>query len=161
MGRGLVWKDPRVGNLAAFGAGLGYGRDLPVTLPLRCDLSLGLDKLSFSSEYTYKYRGSALGLFDQDIPGDYTLSEQVLGGGLTVSARLGKWIPYARGGFDWASGSFRYLYLDPQNGKTRRVTSDLSFPGGSGALGLYWRGFRLEASVGGYLALEAGWSLFL
>lgn len=161
MARGLVWKDPRVGDLAAFGAGAQYGLEFPVALPLRCDLALGWDRMQFTSEYTYKYRGSALGLFDQDVPGDYTLSEQVFGGALTVSARLGKWIPYARGGFDWASGRFRYLYLDPRDDKTHRVASDLGFPSGQGAIGLFWRGFRVEAALASFLALEAGWSLFL
>lgn len=162
MARGMAWSDPRMGDLSAFGAAASWGRDLPLpmAIPIRADLDAGWDRFDFSSEYTYRYRGSALGLFDQDIPGDYTLSEQVLGGGLTVSARLGKWTPYFRGGFDWASGRFAYLYLDPRDDKTRRVHSDLAFPVVRGAVGLFWRGLRAEASFGPYTALEAGWSFF-
>lgn len=162
MARGLIWNDPRVGDLAAFGAAASWGHDLPIPMavPIRADLDAGWDRMDFSSEYTYRYRGSALGLFDQDIPGDYSLSEQLLGAGITMSARLGEWTPYARGGYDWASGRFAYLYLDPRDDKTRRVHSDLSFPLGRGAIGLFWRGLRLEASFGPYMALEAGWSYF-
>lgn len=161
MARGMAWSDPRMGDLAAFGGGLAWGMDfLAEPLPVRVDLDLGWDRLIFSSEYTYKYRGSALGLFDQDIPGDYTLSQQVMGLGATLSARPGRWIPYGRIGFDRASGRFSYLYLDPRDDKTRRVRSDLDFPLVRGALGLFWRGIRVEASVGPYLSLEAGWSFF-
>jgi hypothetical protein len=159
MARGLVGKDPRVGNLAAYGTGLAYGRDAATApFPLRLDVSAGWDRLDFSSRYTYKYRGSALGLFDQDIPGDYSLGEQIAGGTLALSARLGAWIPYISGGFDWAWGRFAYLYLDPRDDKTHRAHSASGLPVGHGALGLSWRGFRVEASLGAFLALEAGWS---
>src|SRR5438445_5944434 len=101
MARGFLWKDPRLGKLAAFGGGLAYGRDLPAApIPMAAALMAGWDRLDFSSTYTYKYRGSALGLFDQDIPGDYTLQEQVFGGGLMPSTRTETWIPYLQGWFE-------------------------------------------------------------
>jgi hypothetical protein len=159
MARGLVWKDPRIGDLAAFGGGLAYGRDIPASpLPLAAALMAGWDRLVFSSTYTYRYRGSLLGVLDQDIPGDYTLAENVLGGGLMLSARLGRWTPYAQGWFEWTSGRFSYLYLDPRDDKTHEVKSDLAFPGARGSLGLFWRGFHVEASLRSYVSLEAGWS---
>jgi hypothetical protein len=159
--RGMYWKDPRMGTVSTWGANLGYGHAVPAgPVPLRLDAGLGWDRMGFSSTYTYKYRGSALGLFDQDVPGDYTLEEQVFGGTLMASARWGNWAPYLEGGFDRASGRFAYLYVDPRDGKTRKVRSDLGFPAWRGALGVAWRGFRVEAAFGSYLALETGWSFF-
>lgn len=161
IARGMTWSDPRMGDLAAYGAGAAWGWDvIESPVPIRADLELGWDRLDFSSEYTYRYRGSALGLFDQDIPGDYTLTEQVMGAGVNLSCRWGAWAPYARGGFDLASGRFEYLYLDPRDDKTRRVRSDIAFPFVHGAVGLFWRGLRIEASLGPYPAFEAGWSFF-
>lgn len=159
--RGMFWKDPRMGTVSTYGANLGYGHGIPAGgIPLRLDAGLGWDRMDFSSEYTYQYRGSALGLFDQDVRGDYALEEQVLGGTLMASARWGHWAPYLEGGFDWASGRFAYLYVDPRDDKTRKVRSDLGFPAWRGALGLAWRGFRIEAAFGSYFALETGWSFF-
>jgi hypothetical protein len=161
MGRGLMWKDPRVGDLADFGAALAYGRDVHSGLfpfPLALAAMAGWDRLSFSSEYTYKYRGSALGLFDQDVPGDYTLEEQIFSGGLMLSSRLGAFRPYLQGWFEWASGRFAYLYLDPRDDKNHKVKSDLGFPGGRVSLGLLWHGLHLEAGYQSHPVLEAGWS---
>lgn len=160
--RGLVWKDPRVGDLAAYGVGAQYGFAFPLLdWPLRVDAEGGWDALDFSSTYVYKYRGSLLGLEDQDVPGDYRLFEQVFGGAVLVSTRWGRWEPYLKGGFDRALGRFAYLYLDPRDGKTHRVRSDLGLPSGRAALGLCWRGFRAEASWGSYVALESAWSYYL
>jgi hypothetical protein len=154
--RGLYWKDPRAGSIAAYGVGFRYGSGLGGS-PFRAELEIGWDRLVFSSTYTYRYRGSALGLFDQDVPGDYRLTEQVFGGAAGLSFRRGEWIPYANGGWDWASGRFAYLYVDPRDG-IRRLGSRSSFPCARGAAGLSWRGFRAEAAWAGYLALEAAWS---
>lgn len=157
--RGFLWRDPRLGDLSTFGAGLAYRRDLlKAPIPVAAALMADWDRMGFSSTYTYKYRGSALGLFDQDVPGDYTLKEQVCAGGLMLSTLLGAWTPYLQGWFEWTSGRFSYLYLDPSDDKNHEIKSDLAFPGGRGAAGLLWRGFHLEADVGAYASLEAGWS---
>jgi hypothetical protein len=159
MARGLIWKDPRMGRLVSYGGGAAYGRDVyRGRFPVSAAVMGGWDRLDFTSTYTYKYRGSALGLFDQDIPGDYSLNEQVFGGGLMLSTRLGAWKPYAQGWFEWTSGRFGYLYLDPRDDKNHQVKSDLSFPGARAALGLLWRGFHVEASLRSYVSLEIGWS---
>lgn len=160
--RGLIWKDPRIGDLAAYGVGFQYGFAFPAWgRRLRLDAEGGWDALDFSSTYVYRYRGSFLGLEDQDVPGDYRLFEQVFGGAALVSTRWGHWEPYLKGGFDGAVGRFAYLYLDPRDGKAHRVRSDLGFPSARAALGLGWRGFRAEASWGSYLALELAWSYYL
>ncbi|MDB5106033.1 MAG: hypothetical protein JWP91_3722 [Fibrobacteres bacterium] len=159
MARGLIWKDPRVGRLATYGGGAAYGRDVfKGKVPVAAAVMGGWDRLDFTSTYTYRYRGSALGLFDQDVPGDYTLTEQVSGGGLMLSARLGDWTPYAQGWFEWTSGRFAYLYLDPRDDKNHEVKSDLGFPGARGSLGILWHGAHIEASLRSHLSLEAGWS---
>ncbi len=160
MARGLVWKDPRLGRLASFGGGASYGRDVIAgVFPLEVTAMAGWDRLDFSSSYTYKYRGSALGLFDQDVPGDYSLAEQVYAGGLMVSSRLGAWKPYLQGWFEWTSGRFDYLYLDSRDGKNKDVKSDLSFPGARGSMGALWHGLNLEAGFRTHFFVEAGWSL--
>jgi hypothetical protein len=158
--RGLIWKDPRAGELAAFGVGAQYGfaPGAVAGWSLRADIEAGWDRLVFSSAYTYRYRGSALGLFDQDVPGDYRLAEQVFGGAAMLSCRRGSWSPYLQGGFDWAGGRFAYLYADPRDGTLRRVGSASDFPSVRGALGLRWRGFRAEAAWAGYPVFEAAWS---
>jgi hypothetical protein len=159
MARGLVWKDPRVGRLSSFGGGLSYHRDVAAgPVPVAVAAMAGWDRLLFTSTYTYKYRGSALGLFDQDIPGDYSLDENVFGGGLMASARFGPWTPYLQGWFEWTNGRFSYLYLDPRDDKTHEVKSDLGFPGIRGSAGVLWRGIHLEVSLRSHFALEAGWS---
>ena len=160
--RGLVWKDPRVGNLSAYGVGVQYGFAFPAfAWLLRADMEGGWDALDYSSTYTYKYRGPFLGLGDPDVSGDDRLFEQVWGAALTVSVWRGDWAPYVKAGFDRAIGRFAYLYIDPRDGNAHRVRSDLGFPTGYGALGLGWRGFCAEASWGTYLALEVGWSFRL
>lgn len=160
--RGMVWTDPRVGDLAAYGVGVQYGFALPAWgRSLRVDLEGGWDALDFASTYTYRYHGPFLGLGDQEVSGDDRLFEQVWGASLTLSARYGDWAPYAQAGFDRAVGRFAYLYIDPRDGNAHRVRSDLGFPTGHGALGLGWRGFRVEAAWGTYLALELGWSFRL
>lgn len=159
MARGLVWNDPRLGDLATFGGGVSYGRAVPAApVPVDATLMAGWDRLVFSSTYTYKYRGSALGLFDQDIPADYTLDERVLGGGLMLSTRAGAWIPYLQGWFEWTSGRFSYLYLDPRDSKNHEVVSKPGFPGARGSAGVLWHGFHVEADFRSYPSLEAGWS---
>ncbi len=158
--RGLVWKDPRAGEISALGVGLQYGffAGASPTWRMRLDAEAGWDRLVFSSAYTYRYRGSALGLFDQDVPGDYRLAQQVFGGALTFSLRRGAWSPYLRGGFDWAAGRFAYLYADPRDGDLHRIGANSGLPSGHGALGLRWRGFRAEAAWAGYPSFEAAWS---
>jgi hypothetical protein len=158
--RGLIWKDPRLGELSAFGFGVQYGF-VPGAFSgwkMRMDIEAGWDRLVFSSAYTYRYRGPAIGLFDQDVAGDYRLAEAVFGAGATFSVRRGPWSPYLGAGLDWADGHFAYLYADPRDGALRRMGSASSFPSGRGALGLRWRGFRAEAAWAGYPAFEAAWS---
>lgn len=158
--RGLVWKDPRAGELSAFGVGCQYGFP-PGTVSgwrLRLDAEAGWDRLVFSSAYTYRYRGSALGLFDQDVPGDYRLAQQVFGGAVIFSLLRGRWSPYAQAGFDWAGGRFAYLYADPRDGELHRLGAASGLPIVRGALGTRWRGFRAEAAWAGYPAFELAWS---
>jgi hypothetical protein len=159
-GRGLLYQDPRLGDLASFGFGTAYGLDFAAgRKPLRVTAMAGWDRLDFSSTYAYKYRGSALGLFDQDIPGDYSLTEQVSAGGVMLSTRFGALIPYAQGWFEWTSGRFAYLYLDPRDDKNHAVKSHLGFPGFRGSLGLLWHGLHMEAGFRSVFFMEAGWSL--
>ena len=163
MARGLAWEDPRLGRLSSVGGGAAFGRILlRGRFPLQATAMAGWDRFDFSSEYTYKYRGSALGLFDQDIPADYSLEEQVLGGGLMFSAALGSgWgacAPYLQGWFEWTSGRFAYLYLDPRDDKNRKFSSDLSFPGLRLSVGALWHGAHLEAGFRSHPFFEAGWS---
>jgi hypothetical protein len=158
--RGLIWKDPRMGELAAFGVGAQYGFGVGAAAGwrMRVDLEAGWDRLVFSSAYTYRYRGSAFGLFDQDVAGDYRLAQQVSGGAAIFSLSRGAWSPYAQAGFDWAGGRFAYLYVDPRDGTLHRMGATAAFPSGRGALGLRWRGFRMEAAWAGHPAFEAAWS---
>jgi hypothetical protein len=158
--RGLIWKDPRAGGISALGVGFQYGfaPGLAAGWRMRLDAEAGWDRLIFSSAYTYRYRGSALGLFDQDVPGDYRLVQQVFGGALTFSLGRGAWRPYIQGGFDWGGGRFAYLYADPRDGALHRMRASSGFPLARGALGARWRGFRAEAAWAGYPAFEAAWS---
>ncbi|GEM_PF-2668801 len=158
MARGLVWKDPRIGDISTFGTGLAYVLEWPgLGMPLTTTLMAGWDVLDFTSTYTYKYRGSVLGLFDQDIPGDYSLLEQVYAGGVMVSTGRGPWRGYLQTGFEAASGRFAYLYLDPRDSNTHAIRSDLLLPGVRLAAGLGGYGFRLEAGWRSYPYFEVGW----
>ena len=166
MARGLAWTDPRMGDLTTFGAGLSLGREfLGIPFPgsqkdgtAWAALVLGWDRLVFSSEYTYRYRGSLIGLFNQDIPGDYTLAENLTGLGVQAAVGLGPWRLRAETLFEWASGSFRYLYLDPRSGERSRLSSDLEQSGLRMAGGLSWRGFRASAGWRDFPYVSAGWS---
>jgi hypothetical protein len=156
MARGLEWNDPRIGDLSTFGAGISYGRAWGnLAVPLAATLMAGWDVLEFSSTYTYKYRGSVLGLFDQDIPGDYTLLEHIFAGGAMLSVRHGAWRGFLQSWFERASGHFSYLYLDPRDSKTHEVSSDLGLPGFRAAAGACWHGIRLEAGWRSYPYFEA------
>lgn len=165
MGRGLAWSDPRVGDLATYGGGLSLGREFGgVPLPggragtAFAALVLGWDRLEFSSEYTYVYEGTVLGLFGQEIPGNYTLAENLTGLGLQGALGLGSWRLRAEALVEWASGSFRYLYTDPRTGDPSRLESDLEEAGFRAGMGLGWRGFRVQASWRAFPAFSAGWS---
>ena len=163
MARGLAWEDPRLGRLSSMGGGASFGRNfLRGRFPLQATAMAGWDRFDFSSEYTYRYRGSALGLFDQDIPADYSLEEHVLGGGLMLSAALGSGrracATYIQGWFEWTSGRFAYLYLDPRDDKNHKVASDLSFPGLRLSVGALWHGAHIEAGLRSHPFFEAGWS---
>lgn len=166
MARGLAWTDPRMGDLATFGGGLSVGRKFR-GLPLPGSagagtawtaLVLGWDRLVFSSDYTYRYRGSVLALFDQDIPGDYTLAENLMAGGFQAALGLGSWRLHLEGMLELASGSFRYLYLDPRSGKPSRLSSDLDQAGMRAATGLSWKGFRVTAGWHHYPYVSTAWS---
>lgn len=166
MARGMTWTDPRMGDLATFGGGLSLGRRFR-GLPLPgsdgsatswAALVFGWDRLVFSSEYTYRYRGSLLALFDQDIPGDYTLAENLVAGGFQAALGLGSWSLILEGMLESASGSFRYLYLDPRTGNRSRLASDLERLGFRAASGLSWKGFRLMAGWRDYPYLSSAWS---
>lgn len=165
MGRGLAWSDPRMGEVATYGGAIAFGREAGgVPLPggrtgtAWAALVLGWDRLEFSSEYTYVYEGTVLGLFGQDIPGNYTLTENLAGLGLQGALGLGPWRLRAEAAVEWASGSFRYLYTDPRTGRPDRLQSDLSEAGFRSGLGLGWRGFRLHAAWRGFPVFSAGWS---
>jgi hypothetical protein len=164
MARGLAWSDPRLGDLSTFGGAVSLGRSFtrpdralggfPVSL--EAALVGAWDRLVFASEYTYKYRGSLLSLFDQDIPGDYTLTENLLGYGLLGGARLGCWRLSVEGLVERASGRFRYLYLDPRSGGNSKVASDLGETGFRTAVGLSWRFLRVQAGWRDFPYLSAG-----
>lgn len=166
MVRGLTWSDPRMGDLATYGGGISLGRgfqwpsrtraDRPVSLAAA--LTAGWDRMVFESRYTYRYRGSLLSLFDQDIPGDYALSENLAGFGVQGSLGLGRLRLGLEALYERASGRFRHLYLDPRSGKNSTVTSDLEQTGFRSAAGLSYRGFRLQAGYRDFPYLSAGWS---
>lgn len=166
MARGLAWTDPRMGDLATFGGGLSLGRKFRgVPMPGLAGagtawvaLVLGWDRLVFSSEYTYRYRGSLLALFDQDIPGDYTLAENLMAGGFQAALGLGSWRLHLEGMLESASGSFQYQYLDPRSGNRSRLTSDLEQVGLRVATGLTWKGFRLTTGWHHYPYVSTAWS---
>src|SRR5688572_10829015 len=165
MGRGLAWSDPRMGELTTYGGGLSLGREFGgVPLPggragtAFAALVLGWDRLEFSSEYTYVYEGTVLGLFGQEIPGNYTLAENLTGLGLQGALGSGDWRLRAESMVEWASGSFRYLYTDPRTGEPGRLSSHVSEAGFRAALGLSWRGFRVQAAWRDFPVFSAGWS---
>lgn len=165
MGRGLAWSDPRIGELATFGGALSVGREAE-GVPLPGGRSgtafgavvLGWDRLEFSSAYTYVYEGTVLGLFGQEIPGDYTLAENLAGLGFQGALGLGHWRLRAEAMAEWASGRFRYLYTDPRTGEPVRLASSLSEAGFRAGAGVAWRGFHAEAAWRGFPLLSAGWS---
>jgi hypothetical protein len=119
---------------------------------------LGWDRLVFSSEYTYVYEGTVLGLFGREIPGDYALAENLVGLGLQGALASGPWRLRAEAMVEWASGSFRYLYTDPRTGKPGRLASDLSETGFRAGAGLSWRGFRLQAAWRDFPVFSAAWA---
>lgn len=165
MGRGLAWSDPRMGGLTTYGGALSAGHAFRgLHLPggrigaAEAAVLLGWDRLEFSSEYTYRYRGSVLALFDQDIPGDYELSENLTAGGLMGAFGMGRWRLHAETLLEWADARFRYLYLDPRTGKQARVSSEYAALGFRAAGGLSWRGFRAQAGWRSYPYFAFGWS---
>lgn len=165
MGRGLTWSDPRMGDLATFGGALSAGHAFRgMALPgdragaAEAALVVAWDRLEFSSEYTYRYRGSVLALFDQDIPGDYTLSENLTSGGLLAAFGMGRWRLHAEAMVEWTDARFRYLYVDPRTGKPARVSSEYRAPGFRSAGGLSWRGFRAQAGWRSFPYFAIGWS---
>lgn len=159
MARGMTWKDPRLGDVSTFGGGAAYAWEWPgLRVPLTATLMAGWDMLKFTSTYTYRYRGSVLGLFDQDIPGDYSLLERIYAGGLMVSTGRGPWRAFLQSWFEAASGHFSYLYLDPRDSKTHDVRSDLLLPGARLAAGVGGYGFRLEGGWRSYPYFEIGWA---
>jgi hypothetical protein len=165
MLRGLAWSDPRMGRLTTFGGGLSVGREKGgVPLPggragtAIVALVLGWDRLEFTSEYTYVYKGTVLGLFGQDIPGDYALAENLTGLGFQGSHALGHWRLRAEARLEWASGSFRYLFVDPRTGETGRIASEVSETGFRTGAGLSWRGFRLFAAWLSFPEFSGGWT---
>jgi hypothetical protein len=157
--RGFAWRDPRVGDLATFGAALGYGREVPsFPLPLTAALRGGWDHFAFSSDYVYRYRGSPLGLADQDVPGDYAFTEEIFSLGLCLSLRRGSWGASLQGDWEWVAGEFEYLYYDPRSGNRQDIVSKSDVPGLRAAAGLEWRGFRAQLGFRSYPYLSAGWA---
>jgi hypothetical protein len=145
--------------LATFGASLGYGRRvLSGPFPLSASILGAWDHFSFSSEYTYHYRGSPLGLADRDVPGDYTLSENVFALGGLLGLTRGVWGLSAQGSYEWAAGRFRYLYYDASSDSRKTLISRLDVPGLRFSLGASWRGFRAEAGMRSYPYFSAGWA---
>lgn len=158
-GRGLWWRDPRVGDLAVFGAAFGFGRDIPgLAFPLRAALEGSWDRISFSSSYVYHYRGSPLGLADRDVPGDYTLGETLFRAALALSWRRGPWGAGVTAGWEWAAGEFEYLYYDPGSDRRENIVSNLDVPGPRVTLGASWKGLRAELGIRSYPYLSLGWA---
>jgi hypothetical protein len=163
--RGMVYTDPRIGELSTWGVGLSLGRSLPAPLlpggAATLALVLGWDRLDFASEYVYEYEGP-VGLFEGEVEGDYTLSEDLLAAGLQAGARRGGWTFTAEALLERVGGRFRYLYVDPRmaprDGEPSQVSSRLSHAGFRAALGLGWRGLRLYAGWRSHPYLGVGWA---
>jgi hypothetical protein len=158
-GRALAWRDPRVGDLATFGAAFGYAREIDgAAFPITVSLQGAWDFLSFASSYVYRYRGSPLGLADRDVPGDYTLKEHVFSLEPALALRRGPWGAFLRLGREWANGDFRYLYYDPRDDSRQNIVSNLDVPAWRFAAGASWRGFRVEGGYRSFPYFAAGWA---
>jgi hypothetical protein len=166
MARGLAWSDGGIGTLSTFGGALSAGGTVAgfsipgagTPVSVKAGWAAGWDRLDFSSEYTYRYRGTVLGLFGQDIPGDYTLTEILTGTGPRAALEMGPWRIGLDASYERAWGSFRYLYLDPRGDRPSRVSSRSRRHGLRVAGEFGWRGFRAQAGWAGNPHFSAGWS---
>jgi hypothetical protein len=166
MVRGLAWSDGGLGTLSTFGGALSAGGTV-ATFPapgsrrpvsVKAGWAAGWDRFDFSSEYTYRYQGAVLGLFGQDIPGDYTLTEILTGTGPRAALELGPWRLGVEALYERAWGRFQYLYLDPRGDRPSRVSSRSRRGGPRIAAEIGWRGFRAQAGWAGNPHFSAGWS---